>query len=228
MAVKEMKTAWCQCGQCGRGTNHDVLHEERLSIDNGGGFECYEIHQFLRCRGCLSFSYRTYLNDPRCDDSEYGEDMHNEVLHPPQFALRKTIDTDNCEVPEDLKKLYFESSKALDNSMPLAAAILIRALVEAICKHQGIITGNLEKKIDKLGEEGILAKRQAEILHKLRELGNYAAHEFIEPSSRDVVTAFEIAEIIMKTIYELPQKSEDIKMAKRKSLRPSLPPTTAS
>jgi len=61
--------------------------------------------------------------------------------------------------------------------LPVLAGVGLRALIEAVCRDQGINGGNLEALIGGLATNGILSKAQADILHTHRFLGNAAAHE---------------------------------------------------
>lgn len=65
--------------------------------------------------------------------------------------------------------------------------------------------------IDELADSGLLAKSQAELLHKHRFLGNVAAHEMKEPSPKVLNAALDIAETLLKTIYVLPGIADTIK-----------------
>jgi len=89
------------------------------------------------------------------------------------------------------------------------------ALIEAVCREQGIAGRNLEKLIDGLATQGVLSAAQANILHTHRFLGNVAAHEVISAQPRELVAALEIAENILRTIYVLPKLSQQVKTGRK-------------
>ena len=55
------------------------------------------------------------------------------------------------------RSIYTETIQAFNLGAPTLAEAGLRAIVEALCIHQGA-SGNLQKKIDSLVERGLLAK----------------------------------------------------------------------
>ena len=64
----------------------------------------------------------------------------------------------------------------------------------------------LEKKINSLQKEKILAEEHAEILHALRFIGNEAVHELTAPPEKDLKVAIEIVEHTLENLYGLSAK----------------------
>ena len=77
-------------------------------------------------------------------------------------------------------------------SFLLLSGIGLRALIESICKDQGIRGKYLEKRIDGLASNGVLTIRQASILHAHRFLGNAVAHEITSAHPSEIAVALEI------------------------------------
>src|SRR5665213_4287430 len=65
----------------------------------------------------------------------------------------------------------------MNNDQPVLTGIGLRALVETICKDKKASGGNLVEKIGSLVSLGVLTADGATILHRIRTLGNDAAHE---------------------------------------------------
>lgn len=103
----------------------------------------------------------------------------------------------------------------------------LRAIVEAICSDKGVTDGpvdvkdktgasqtirrqNLQGKIAGMAEKGILASRQADVLHAHRFLGNDALHELELPDPSDLKVAIEIIEHTLVTIYELEHQGAEL------------------
>ena len=59
-------------------------------------------------------------------------------------------------------------------------------------------------------EKGILTKRNADILHEHRFLGNEALHELTQPSKDELALAIQIIEHILEHIYELLDKAAEL------------------
>ena len=84
----------------------------------------------------------------------------------------------------------------------------IRALVEAVCSWERASGKNLKERIDDLVQQGFITTTGADMLQNLRIMGNKSAHE-IKPHRMDtLVTAFEIIEHVLKSVYMYPEKAE--------------------
>jgi hypothetical protein len=112
--------------------------------------------------------------------------------------------------PTRTRSVYIEVLKAMNTGAPILAAIGLRAIVESVCAEKNVSGRNLEQRIDKLAEIGVLAGAQAEFLHGHRFIGNTAAHEITAPRPKELVAALDIAETLLKTIYVLPQLAPSI------------------
>ena len=103
-----------------------------------------------------------------------------------------------------------------------------RALVEGLCKENGVTDGeieykktdgtitkkrtdNLQGKINGLHEKGKLTKENAEILHEHRFLGNTAIHDLSAPTKEELGLALEIIEHVFDNLYEIPEKALQLK-----------------
>ena len=84
----------------------------------------------------------------------------------------------------------------------------LRALVETVCKEKEAVGGDLFKKIDSLVEKRVLTPVGATILHKIRTVGNAAAHEVKPHSERQLSLALDIVEHLLKDVFILPKQVE--------------------
>lgn len=78
---------------------------------------------------------------------------------------------------------------------------------------------NLQGKINGLYEKGVLTKESAESLHEHRYLGNEAVHELSQPSKEELALAINIIEHILETIYEIPEKVLELRVARKKKAK---------
>ena len=201
------------CGECRRNTNHVVIAKREVNAPADTNYHWGEIHYFCRCAGCDTYCYAI---------SEWTEDDWNphtdEIDHHwrtyPQSKNKHHPINDMWLLPNKVRVIYQEIIGAINAQLPVLTAIGLRALIEAICKEQGVKGSNLEILIDNLATEGILSQAQAEILHSHRFLGNIAAHEIVSAKPKELIAALEIAEAILKTIYILPELSNHIKTGK--------------
>ena len=202
------------CHSCGKRTNHSVLAKEEIKSHPDEDFHYGENHIFAKCNGCdaLTYAIETWSEDDW--NPHTGEMESTWKTYPRGATERKPID-DEHELPAKIRAIYREVVGAMNAQLPVLAGIGLRAVIEAICKDQGIKGNNLEKLIDGLATSGVLSKAQADILHSHRFLGNVAAHEIVSAQPRELVAAIEIAENILKTIYVLPSLSKQIKTGKK-------------
>ena len=80
-------------------------------------------------------------------------------------------------LPDPVQQIYTESHSALSSKLRVLTGIGIRAVVEAVCKHEAAAGKDLEKRIESLVEKGLIATEDGRVLHSLRFMGNQAAHE---------------------------------------------------
>lgn len=206
------------CVKCIGKTAHNVL----TSVDVHGHYEeerhyfSWSIeHQIIQCRGCKSISFRTAESNSEAVEYEYiGGNKYepiavvDEKLYPSRVEGRKCIGDETYYFPPDTKRIYDETIFALLNQAPVLAGIGLRALLETICKEKNATEGNLQQKIEKLVELQILTPSSAKILHKIRTLGNAAAHEVKPHTENQLGLAMDIIEHLLKEVYILPNLAE--------------------
>jgi len=205
------------CTECNRTTSHDILHtEESGGFSEESGIHWGSSYHTVRCRGCESISFVEVSWDSE-DLDEEGQPLQRTVLYPSR-GVRKPIEH-YYYLPDKVRAVYKETLTALSNKAPILAAIGIRAVVEAICADKGSATGNLERKIDLLVQNGHLASSQAHFLHLQRFMGNAAAHEIEAPDRAELDAALDIAENLLKTLYVLPMLAQDMKKSQTQLLK---------
>jgi len=199
------------CGECKRKTNHVVLVSADLSGTDELGHE-YEVHwssnhQIIQCQGCDTISFRKANQNSQdspiqIGPDEWEEDIYEE-LYPNRNEGRVPI-KDVHLLPTDIERIYAETLKAMNGDQPVLSGIGIRALIETTSKERNANGKDLMEKINDLVTQGVLTKDGADILHKLRVLGNKAAHE-VKPHSTDQLSlAMDVIEHLLQGVYILP------------------------
>lgn len=222
-----------------RHTKHHVLFTKVIHhVEEPGGPPTYdELFRTVQCGGCEGIKYVTstidhqrYHEDPYDDESDYkiypdapGSDKRRAT----GINAEDATDEDGKDlIPEAVGKMYRETIDALNAKIRTLAGGGLRAVVEAICLDKKIDASNLYKKIEKLAEDGLLTKAQAELLHEERYLGNAALHEMATPAVQDIEDGLGIVEGLINTIYILPSKAKRMKErreAKAKAAKPTPP-----
>jgi Domain of unknown function (DUF4145) len=197
------------CGECRRETMHDVVHQiETHEASPDGDIVVFKTHRIIRCRGCETLSFQE-LCESSDDIGDDGEPLTRVTLYPSRTTGRQPI-AGSAYFPRKVQRMYLETLQALNIKAPVLATVGMRALVEAICIDRGCTTGNLENKIRALVKQGVLAPKQADFLDLHRFLGNDAAHEMQPPPPSEVLSALDILENLLRTIYELPETAAEL------------------
>ncbi|MED4627303.1 MULTISPECIES: DUF4145 domain-containing protein [Bacillus] len=127
-------------------------------------------------------------------------------------------------LPQLLETLYKQVIVNYDLKQYLLAAAGLRMIIEGICNDLSITEGyvidektnskklnnqgqevrskSLDGKINGLEEKGLLTKRQIQILHIIRKLGNQTVHKLNNPKRKIIKDGLEIIEITFKNLYE--------------------------
>ncbi len=205
-----------ECRECKRKTKHLILTSieidgsERLSID-------YEMHwcvsnQIVQCQGCETISFRRVSTDSENPPIQVGPDEYEEdefiELYPNPNEGRQVL-SDEHILPSKIQRIYKETIKSLNNSQPVLTGIGIRALIETVAKEKQASSRDLYGKINDLVGQGVLTQEGADILHKLRTLGNEAAHEVKPHSDQQLGLAMDVVEHLLQGVYILPHHANN-------------------
>jgi hypothetical protein len=201
------------CGECKRSTKHKVL----AGIDLTGREETEDTliygwdneYQIIQCQGCETIMFRkSHVNS---EDMEHifgpagweGGYVTSEDYYPNPEKSRISLSDDHL-LPEKLQRIYTETLSALNGNNPVLTGIGLRAIIETVCKDQSASGSKLFFKINDLVTQNVLTKEGADILHKLRVLGNDAAHEVKPHSNVQLGLAFDVVEHLLQGVYILP------------------------
>ncbi|EGR4210816.1 DUF4145 domain-containing protein [Vibrio cholerae] len=200
------------CIKCSGRTEHVVM----VSVDQDGEedqggwtYQWNDKFQIVQCCGCKVISYRSeHINSE--DYAQVSEDdMDSQVyenLYPSRVEGRKSLEEFSHYFSSKLLRIYKETLLALNNESAVLAGIGLRALVETICKDNNAQGSNLYKQIDALVEQSVLTPSGAKILHKIRTLGNEAAHEVKPHNSKQLGLAMDVVEHVLREVYILPKQ----------------------
>ena len=167
------------CRKCKVSTKHSILLDIQLNGNENREYFWSDEYQIVQCKGCETISFRkTHMNSEdghMIDSNNFEETVYVDIYPNPQKG-RDFIEG-NFLLPAPLKQIYTETIKAINSNQAILTGIGIRAIVETVCKDKEANGRELYEKIDDLVKQGVLTRDGADILHKLRTLGNEAAHE---------------------------------------------------
>ncbi len=202
------------CSRCSGKTTHHVKasYDQRAEYENRHGyFWFYADHQIVQCQGCSTISFReasTNSEDWDIDDDGEMCSAVSESLYPYRIEGVKGLGEDTMWLPSTVNLIYAETLQALAASSPILAGIGLRSLLEMVCKERSAVGKDLFHKIDGLVDARVLTPAGAAILHKIRTLGNDAAHEAKPHTPTQLAVALSIVDHLLLEVYILPKKAD--------------------
>jgi hypothetical protein len=204
------------CLQCEGRTFHRVVRSAEYVTEYeeyGFSLTSWDEFQIVECLGCRAHSFRQRHRDTEnvhSDEDTGAQELEERIeLFPKRDTSRAEMDGIH-HLPLPIQRVYGETLTALRNAMPVLAGIGIRAIVETVCKERDAQGGSLERRIDDLVTQGVLTKDGAEILHRLRIMGNEAAHEVKPHDTTDLNAAMDVIEYVLTGVYLLSRKAANL------------------
>jgi hypothetical protein len=224
------------CSQCKNVTNHKVISSVGVRGDDDSeesdyyGFSWNSDYQIIQCQGCEEISFRQA--DTNSEEFDQEGSIITELIFPKRGKNSWNIKA-FLNVPYNLRRLHRETIDCYNNENLTLCGAGVRGLVEGICNENNIQDGevevtnkngdltkrrlnNLQGKINGLFEKGILTKKNTEILHEHRYLGNSSIHDLAKPTKEELGLALEIIEHVFDTIYEIPERADQLSTKRRK------------
>jgi hypothetical protein len=116
------------------------------------------------------------------------------------------IDFDTTDVPETVRRTFDEALTCTANECYVAAGMLIRKTLEAVCEDRKAIGDTLFKRIADLKTKVVLPTTLFEAMDHLRLLGNDASHidakTYDEVGKVEVHAGIELTREIIKATYQ--------------------------
>lgn len=198
-------TLLCDC--CRTTSVHLVVAavDYRMALDDDGDFREWGTAQVTKCQGCETIGFRqTYRTNTHPDTEE--------LLFPPRNRHKLAGHLYLCDgiwsLPEIIRKIYVETLSAIQHDMPTLTGMGVRAIIEAVCKHQKVKGGDLFNKIGNLVASGMLTSSGAKILHSIRLLGNEAAHAIKPTTEKQAIAAMKVIDHLLLGAYILPDEAK--------------------
>lgn len=191
------------CEKCYQETNHIIIHDKEVKCRDD--YYCDEHHMIIQCAGCEHISFRYEFHDVEGAYPEDGDNWYTpkQVETYPKVIKEHVPIRELYYVPDIVKKTYEQSISAYKEGAMILAGLGFRSVIEAICNDQGIKGKNLEDRINKMSNQGIISDGNAKLLHAVRFLGNDAAHEIKSPDESALNVTLKIIEHIIRSLYIL-------------------------
>lgn len=159
-------------------------------------FECTDLFLIKMCNNCFKLS----IFNP----------ISNDVIYP--FTNQNI--SPNKDLPEDIKKIYIESSQVL-NASPRAAMALLRLALDKIVNtflNDEQKKKALGKKIDIMFSQFNIPEEIKDIAHSIRGIGNESVHPGTisdEIDIEEVLLVFDLINIIADVTITKRKKTEN-------------------
>lgn len=193
------KTARGHCPDCGPDRAASVAGEiRRASSENIDGMytvEFSDTYRLLECAGCGT----AYCQRVRwCSEWGDAQDPGYEETYWPSTTMRKIPDWIEAGIDHDLERILNEVYGALNNEMPILAAIGIRTAFDRATELLNIDPNlTFKDKLDKLVKEGKLTSTDRASIAALIDAGSAAAHRGWRPADSDLITMISILEAFL-------------------------------
>ncbi|HDS1557171.1 TPA: DUF4145 domain-containing protein [Stenotrophomonas maltophilia] len=202
------------CSRCNGKTTHQVKasYEKRSEYESRHGYAVFHWdYQVVQCQGCSTVSFREASSNSEEWDINEDDEMCaavSESLYPFRREGIRGLGEDTMWLPGTVSLIYAETLQALASNSPVLAGIGLRSLVEMVCKERAAPGKDLFHKIDGLVDARVLTPAGAAVLHKIRTLGNDAAHEAKPHTPTQLAVALSIVDHLLLEVYILPKKAD--------------------
>ncbi|MDP9630074.1 UNVERIFIED_ORG: glutaredoxin [Ensifer adhaerens] len=117
-----------------------------------------------------------------------------------------TVDFDTTNLPEDILSSFEQAVKSHSIGCFKASALMVRRVLEELCKDKGATGKNLKEQIKQLSGTIIVPTVLLTAADELRILGNDAAHikakDYDEIGKEEVELAIELTKELLKAVYQ--------------------------
>lgn len=195
------------CPHCGNKTGHELLcrfrghddthprqlhppDEPEIIVNDVLEFEVY--YELLQCKTC---------KEPTLF---YDHEAAGRIICFPDEKL-----VEDC-VPDQIKRKYTEA-KRIQSTSPRASVVLLRSALESLCHDKKARGGNLRKRIEDLGNRGIIPTTLATMAYTIKEFGDLGAHADDEKTTlEDARAAEDFFSALVEYVYVAPAKLDKI------------------
>jgi hypothetical protein len=221
------------CRECSQVTWHDIrasVTRQEIEVDEDPPFPpvwADAVYDLLQCCGCECVAMRSTLT---CEQL-YRDDKV--VRHfPPSTARRRPAWEGHLPPPAQF--LIREIYDALYSGGLRLAVMGARTLVDMAILDQVGDVGTFDQKLKALEDQGIVSKRNREVLDAALDAGNASAHRGHKFEASEVNQLMDIVENLLQAIYVLEKVAQKIKTVTpprklgAKSIAAAVPVTASS
>jgi hypothetical protein len=196
------KVIFAYCPKC-KGDKRSLIVASVDEPYDDEDYSCLTKHRIIKCEGCEHIQFQTEFTDS--EDVDYGYDEAGEQYAEPIKKIHYYPPKPRRPRPDwmeshssfsfALTHMLDEAYGALDNDLPVLAAIAIRTAFDASTEVLGIHPSlKFEEKLDALETRGHIDSAQRKALDALTDAGSAAAHRAWLPKKEELDAMFTIFE----------------------------------
>ena len=151
-----------------------------------------KVYEILECPACDGVTFqRGYFHD------QFPEEWQPVVLYPTEA---KKVDG----LPTEIERAY-AAALAVKGIEAHAFAVLVRRLLEMICRDKGAQGRSLFEQLKALAQTGVIPEQLIDIANGLRNFGNIGAHAGgVQLSENEVPVIDALCRAILEYVYGAP------------------------
>jgi hypothetical protein len=194
-----------QCGSCKTTVLAKVIGELDCTQHSEDSDTWYQA-LLLQCPSCREAVFATCAMD-FFDHPEPHMDWGA-----PKRVWPRPVNYVDRRIPARVRTSLEEARKCADASSFLAAAVMVRRVLEGVANQFDATKGSLPARLRALRDAGVIDARMFEWAERLREHGNLGAHDSEgEVSEQDARDLIEFAEAICDYVFVLTKKFDAFK-----------------
>jgi hypothetical protein len=215
-------TVTFHCNVCGGKRNHAVLTEhvhewdEEVSYEDDEGPGIFYVHQkevylLLRCCGCDSVSLKHESFSEAEEHPAIKIYPPRQFRQPPRWLYELDYfaafrNADIAFIPRLLREIY----GSLYSEHRAVSAMGIRALLELVMVEKIGDRGSFGKNVEAFQTEGFISLQQRTLLDSVLEFGHASMHRNYAPATKELISALDVAENLIHTLYILPDEAKSL------------------
>lgn len=201
----------CYCRVCKHETHHTVLFSYNIHSEDSDYWWSQD-YMIVKCCGCDSVSFCNAIAEE--GDVEY-DDQGNEYI-PTRYNVipkpTKLIDTiETTDLPIEIQNIYKETIDCINDGNLILAGAGCRAIIETVCRAQGIAGKQLETMINNLAQKRIITKNDRDHLHAIRFMGNDSIHNAKAFDIKELIIVAKIINTILTSLYTIHNEFKKLK-----------------
>lgn len=169
-----------------------------------------EAYNILECGGCHTLYCQRALYCSEWGDASDSESYY-QYSYWPSTTHRQPPGWMDGDIDGDLHAILVELYTAINNDMPILAAIGMRTAFDRATALLGIEPSlRFEEKLDRLKKDGLLGDKDHKVIGTLVDAGSAAAHRGWKPPLERILTMVGILEAFLHKEFVLKAEFEEL------------------